>query len=164
MRGSSSLLSGPRVREATPADAVAVVALHREFAAYLRGLGDTTDFRLDEKAFRRDGFGPHRAFVTLVAESDALIGGYVMYHGGYDADRAVRIVHVIDLYVAPEMRRRGVGRALIAAASTAGREMGATELQWSVFEPNALAFDFYEALGAETVRGLRSMRLALGPH
>lgn len=159
---SHSPSSGMHVREATPADAVAVVALHREFAAYLRDLGDTTDFRFDEKAFRRDGFGPGRAFVTLVVELGDMIAGYLMYHPGYDVDRAERIVHVVDLYVAPEMRRRGVGRALIASVSAVGREIGAVELQWSVFEPNSLAFDFYKALGADQVRGLRYMRLTLG--
>lgn len=146
-------------REATPADAVAVVALHREFANYLRALGDTSEFRLDEKGFCRDGFGVTRGFSTIVAESDETIVGYAMYHPGYDSDRAMRVVHVIDLYVALEARRRGVGRGLIDAVSAAARELGAAELQWAVFEPNALAFDFYAALGAVPMRGLRYMRL-----
>jgi hypothetical protein len=56
------------VRPSRIEDAVAVGRMARAFADYLRGLGDPTDFRFDEDAFRRDGFGPDPAFFGLIAE------------------------------------------------------------------------------------------------
>jgi GNAT superfamily N-acetyltransferase len=68
---------------------------------------------------------------------------------------------VIDLFVDPEARRRGVGRGLIVAVSAAARAEGSAALIWTVYQPNRLAFVFYEGIGAETVRDLAMMRLRL---
>jgi ribosomal protein S18 acetylase RimI-like enzyme len=108
------------IRRATAADAHAIGALAKEFQAYLRALGDRTQFEFTAETYLRDGFGPHPAF--LVAELDGEVIGYLLYHFGYDTDRAMRLLHVIDLYVQASKRRRGIGEALMrAAARSAGR-------------------------------------------
>ncbi len=151
------------VRAAGPGDAARIAELHDQFKLYLRGLGDDTDFRFDAAAYLRDGFGPSAAFGGLVAECNSVVGGYLLYHPGYDVDRARRQLHVVDLFVEERLRRRGVGRALWGEAENVGRRLGAHELYWSVFEPNQLAHDFYRRLGAEHVSGLRYLRLPLTP-
>jgi len=60
------------VREALATDAPAVDRLAKQFASYLRNLGDQTDFKLTAEAYRRDGFGLRPAFKGLVAEDDGL--------------------------------------------------------------------------------------------
>jgi len=68
---------------------------------------------------------------------------------------------MIDLFVDPKARRRGVGRDLIAAVSAAARAEGSAALIWTVYRPNRLALVFYEGIGAEAVRDLAIMRLRL---
>jgi len=145
------------IRPATPADAGQIGRLAAQFAAYLRGLGDRTDFRFTAETYVRDGFGPNPAFAGLVAESEGQVIGYLLYHFGYDTDRALRLVHVIELYVQAAARGRGAGRALMEEAARIGRAAGAPELLWAVYRPNQLAARFYEGLGAQDIKDLKFM-------
>jgi ribosomal protein S18 acetylase RimI-like enzyme len=150
------------VRPSRIADAEAVGRMAAAFADYLRAMGDTACFRFDAEAFRRDGFGPDAAFSGFFAEAGAEAAGYLHYHFGYDSDEAVRIVHVVDLWVEPAFRGAGIGRALMEAAAAAGRRHGAAYLLWSVYQPNRLAARFYEGLGARRVEALDFMMLETG--
>lgn len=145
------------IRTATVADAYAIGELAKEFQAYLRALGDRTQFEFTAETYLRDGFGPNPAFSGLVAELDGEVVGYLLYHFGYDTDRAMRLLHVIDLYVQEAKRRRGVGEALMQAVAKRCQEAGGRELVWSVFVPNKLAFQFYERLGAKHIQELKLM-------
>jgi len=147
------------IRAATAEDADSIGAMAQEFAAYLRSLGDPTPFAFDAEAFRRDGFGADPAFAGLVAELEGRAAGYLLYHPAYDVDRAMRLLHIVDLWVRPECRRSGIGRALMEAAAAKARAMEARELIWSVYIPNTLAARFYERLGAKTIDDLQFMHL-----
>jgi GNAT superfamily N-acetyltransferase len=147
------------IRPSRIEDAAAVGRMASAFADYLRGLGDTTDFRFDENAFRRDGFGPDPAFFGLIAEQDGAPVGYLHYHFGYDADAAARLMFIADLWVEPQARGSGAGRALMQEAARIGREKQAGLLIWAVYRPNKLAAGFYERLGAHYVRDLDFMMI-----
>jgi len=147
------------VRPSRIEDAESVGRMARAFADYLRGLGDDTDFRFDAEAFRRDGFGPNPAFAGLIAEQDGKAVGYLHYHFGYDADAAARMIHIVDLWVEPQARGLGAGRALMREAARIGREKDATLLFWAVYKPNRLAAGFYERLGARYLRDLDFMMI-----
>jgi len=149
------------IRTATLDDAHCIGQLAKQFADYLRSLGDTTDFQFNTQAYLRDGFGPRPAFFGIVAELEGQVIGYLLYHSGYDTDYAVRLLHVVDLYVEERFRGRGVGRALMQEAATRGRQEGAKGLIWSVFSANRRAAEFYERLGARYVRGLDLMYLEI---
>ncbi len=138
------------IRPARASDAQAIGILARQFADYLRELGDTTEFKLTAQAYLRDGFGLRPAFQGLVAEERSLVG-YLLYHFGYDSDAATRNLHIVDLYVEASARRRGVGKALMERAATIARDGGAEEMIWSVYRGNADAAAFYEKLGAQRV-------------
>ncbi|HWA43738.1 MAG TPA: GNAT family N-acetyltransferase [Hypericibacter adhaerens] len=145
------------VRLSRVEDAEDVGRMAAAFADYLRALGDETDFRFDAAAFRRDGFGPDRAFIGLIAEQAGRPVGYLHYHLGYDADSAQRMVVLADLWVEPDARGLGVGRALMREAARQGRERQAPLLFWAVYKPNRLAAGFYEKLGARYLRELDFM-------
>ena len=142
---------GLTVRPARAEDADSVGDLAKQFAGYLRGLGDTTDFQLTAEAYLRDGFGSQRAFAGLVAEVDGRVIGYLLYHFGYDSDAAAPTLHLADLYVDSALRKRGAGRALMTAAASIARARGAREMIWSVYHANELATAFYEKLGAQRI-------------
>jgi ribosomal protein S18 acetylase RimI-like enzyme len=145
------------IRTTTRDDAEAIGEFARQFADYLRSLGDPTDFRFNAEAYLRDGFGPNPAFSGLVAELDGRIAGYLLYNFSYDTDKAIRLLHVLDLYVHDSARRHGAGRALMQAAAQICREAGGSELFWVVYSHNRLAFAFYESLGAQYAKDLQIM-------
>lgn len=151
--------TGFRIRAAEEGDSTQIGLLAGQFADYLRGLGDQTDFNFNAEAYLRDGFGSDPAFEGIVASRDDTILGYLLYCPGYDTDRGVRLLHVLDLYVRDDARRQGVGRALMLEAASICRLRGSRELVWSVYEPNKLAVEFYEGLGARHVVGLALMTL-----
>lgn len=146
-----------QIRPALPEDADAIARLYGQFADYLRSLGDSTDFRFDAASYLRDGFGPNPAFAGLVAEVADQVVGYLLYHFGYDTDRAIRVLHVIDLFVDPAARGQGIGKALMYSAAQLCRAGGGSELFWAVYKPNKLAADFYQRLGARYVEDLDYM-------
>ena len=147
------------IRPARESDADAIGTLAAEFQAYLRDLGDRTEFAWGAREYLRDGFGDRAAFAGVVAELDGQVVGYALYHDGYETDRGRRLVHLIDLYVQEGARRRGVGRALMDQVAELGRARGAEIILWSVYKPNALAAVFYERLGARYTSDLVWMAL-----
>jgi len=150
---------GLTIRSALATDAPAVGSLAKQFASYLRALGDQTDFKLTTDAYLRDGFGLRPAFKGLVAEQDGKVIGYLLYHFGYDSDGAFSNLHVVDLYVDPNARKQGVGRTLMMAAAGIARQAGSQEIIWSVYHANDLATKFYQRLGAQRITGVFFMKL-----
>jgi GNAT superfamily N-acetyltransferase len=147
------------VRTALASDAPAIGILAKQFAGYLRSLGDQTEFKLTAEACLRDGFGLRPAFEGLVAEELGRVIGYLLYHFGYDSDGAFRNIHIVDLYVDANARKKGAGRALMMAVAAVAREAGAQEMIWSVYRANDLAVSFYERLGARKITDLFFMKL-----
>jgi GNAT superfamily N-acetyltransferase len=147
------------IRPALASDAQSIGNLARQFASYLRSLGDLSDFKLTAHAYLRDGFGTKPAFAGLVAEDQGKVIGYLLYHFGYDSDRASRNMHVVDLFVDRAARNRGVGKALMARAASIARETSAEEMIWSVYQPNVIASTFYERLGAQRITDVFFMKL-----
>lgn len=143
------------IRPAAATDAAAVAQLMAESAAYLRALGDdATDFKFTAETYLQDGFGPNPAFSGLVAVAEGEVVGHLLYHFGYDTDRAIRLLYVVDLMVRAKSRNQGIGKALMVRAAELARETGASELVWAVYKPNQLAARFYEGLGAEYIEDL----------
>ena len=149
------------LRPLTLDDAEAVAALYQQSAAYLRALGDDTDFQFSAQVYRRDGFGPQAAFAGLGAVLDEHLVGYLLYNFGYDTDRAMRYLCVLDLLVDEAHRRKGIGQALMQHVAVICRAAGGQELCWAVYAKNEAALRFYHRLGAEEIADLRYMRLAI---
>jgi len=147
------------IRQASRADVPTIARLAAEFAQYLRGLGDTTEFRLNADALERDGFGPEPAFDAVVAEMAGVVVGYLLYHNGYDTDAAYRLLVVADLFVTEAARGRGTGVALMREASEIAISRGAKRLVWTVYHHNTEALRFYERIGGRYAQDLRLMFL-----
>ena len=95
------------IRPALETDARDIGNLAQQFAGYLRELGDQSEFNLTAARYLRDGFGERPAFSGIVGEDNGTVVGYLLYHFGYDSDAAERILHIADLYVDRDHRRRG---------------------------------------------------------
>lgn len=151
-----------QIREILPEDAPEIARLHAQSAAYLRALGDTTDFKFSADIFLRDGFGENQAFWGLVMAEGEQLWGYCLYNFTYDTDRAMRILFVLDLLVDEGGRGKGIGKALMQAAETIAHEKACAALQWAVYLPNKAAIGFYEAFGGEMLDEIRIMGKDIG--
>lgn len=149
------------IRKLSADDVDVVQDMVMEFGAYLKELGDSWQHHFTAEKYLADGFGPNPAFKGFIAERDGQALGYILLSPNYDVDRGMRIEIVIDLWVRKLARRSGAGRALINAAMQAARLSGAQSLLWSVYQPNRLAFDFYQAIGGKLVADLDWMYLDL---
>jgi len=132
------------IRPATAADAADIARLANALDAS-DGPG-TQPYSAD--VIRRDGFGPHPAFTVLLAELDGRAIGYALFMDIYNSDLAAPGVLLSDLFVEPEARGCGIGRALIAAVAREAVARGAKSVSWGVLERNAAARGFYARLGA----------------
>jgi GNAT superfamily N-acetyltransferase len=140
-------------------DSGEIERLYAQSAAHLRAVGDESDFRFGAGACLRDGFGEDPAFAGIVVEQGQGLIGYLLYTWGYDTDRAMRHLFVIDLLVDERVRGLGVGRALMARAAAVCRARGGGELFWAVYEKNESAMAFYRRLGAVDLAHLRFMTM-----
>jgi ribosomal protein S18 acetylase RimI-like enzyme len=147
------------IRPILPDDAESIERLYGQSAAHLRSVGDQTDFRFNAESYRRDGFGSPPAFSGVIAIVDGAPAGYLLYTVGYDTDRAIRDLFMIDLAVDERLRGRGIGTALMERAAAICRDAGGAQLFWAVYAGNQSALTFYRRLGAEPIRDVLFMRL-----
>jgi GNAT superfamily N-acetyltransferase len=142
------------VRAMRPEDAADVVEMARALAA---AVGDTEP-NLVESDLIRDGSGPERWFDCLVAEVSGRLGGYVLMCKGFEAHTASRRLWLGDFYVRPDVRRNGVGSALMAAVARHALQLGCDAVYWELWRMNVVGDAFYRRLRAEEAADLAIMR------
>jgi ribosomal protein S18 acetylase RimI-like enzyme len=104
--------------------------------------------RLDEERLRLHLFGQRPYAEALVAEDAGAVVGFALFFHNYSTFRAQPGLYLEDLFVVPECRDRGHGKALLTALARLAVERGCARLEWSVLDWNAPAIGFYRALGA----------------
>lgn len=139
-------MSGIAVRPATVEDVPALALL----VAALRAHQKDPIGHLNESALRRDGFGEDPEFSILIAERDRRPIGYALFTESYEPAFAARGLYLADLYVRPEARRSGAGRALVQAVAAEAGRRERSFVWWTSLAANAEAHAFYAALGAAT--------------
>ncbi len=93
--------------------------------------------------------GPHPWSILRIAEVEGTVAGFITASPAYDSERAAGAYIIVDLYVRPDFRRRGIARALMAAMAAQARSEGARCLWWGVDDGDDEATAFYISLGAE---------------
>lgn len=134
------------IRSATVEDAPLVLRFIRELAEYERLAHECVATEADVRATL---FGPQPQAGVLIAEADGEPAGWALFFHNYSTFLARRGLYLEDLFVRPEMRGRGVGRALLARLAAIARERGCGRFEWSVLDWNESAIGFYRSLGAE---------------
>ncbi len=134
----------PRIR---PLEARDLDALAAMVAALNEAEGYDPARSPDAAALRTAYLGEAAGATCLVAEDGALLG-YVTLHATFETTDASQGAYIGDLFVVPTARRRGIGRALLAAASRVVRSRGGTQLWWTALPGNAEAQAFYTRIGA----------------
>ena len=94
-------------------------------------------------------FGERRYAETLIAQDDGEAVGFALFFHNFSTFLAQPGIYLEDLFVVPEQRGRGVGRALLERLAQVAVDRGCGRLEWAVLDWNKDAIKFYERLGAE---------------
>ncbi|MFF7473735.1 GNAT family N-acetyltransferase [Streptomyces sp. NPDC008092] len=146
------------IRAATENDVPEIRAMIRELAAYERAVEQA---RATEEQLREALFGAHPAAHALVAEDESTGGlvGYALWFPRFSTWTGTRGMHLEDLYVRPDARGGGHGRALLAALAAFCLSNGFERFEWWVLAWNERVVDFYRSLGVEFLDDWRICRL-----
>jgi GNAT superfamily N-acetyltransferase len=145
------------IRPAGPGDVPAILALIRELADYEKALAEVRNTSDDLRAAL---FGPAPAIFAHVAEHEGRVAGFALWFVNYSTWTGRHGIYLEDLYVTPELRGSGLGRALLAELAAICVQRGYARLDWAVLDWNAPALGFYASLGAESLDGWRLRRLS----
>jgi GNAT superfamily N-acetyltransferase len=148
------------IRPARPEDAGMIANLVRELAVYEKLEAFATATAED---FRRHLFGERPCAETLIAEVAGEPVGFAMAFPTFSTFRGQPGMYLEDLFVRPEHRGRGVGKALLATFARLAVERGYGRLEWAVLDWNAPAIGFYQSLGARPMDDWTVYRVDDGP-
>ena len=135
------------LRDATPDDLPAIADLIRALAEYER-LADEVVWT--DEQLRESLFGPDAVPRVLLAEVDDAVAGMAIWFPTYSSFLARPGIWLEDLFVRPEHRGRGLGRALLDHLF---ERAGDGRLEWAVLDWNTPSIEFYDSLGAHPVPG-----------
>jgi GNAT superfamily N-acetyltransferase len=154
-------------RVASPADIPLILAFIRDLAEYERLLHEV---EATEDDIRRDLFGENPRCFCDIAEDKGRPVGFALWFYNYSTFRGRAGIYLEDLFVKPDFRGGGAGKALLRRLAQRCVDADLGRLEWAVLNWNAPSIAFYDSLGASakddwTVRRLDGdalVRLAEG--
>ena len=152
----TALAAKVQVRPARPEDAALIYGFIRGLAEYEKLL-DEVEATQDDIAGHLFGEAP-RAFCDI-AEADGTPVGFALWFYNYSTFRGRHGIYLEDLFVVPEARGLGAGKALLQRLAQRCQEENLARLEWSVLDWNAPAIEFYQRLGATVMPDWRICRM-----
>lgn len=146
----------PDIRPATRADARDLLALIRALADYEK-LAHMVS--ADEAMLERELFAPGSPAEALVCRIGGEAVGMAIYFHNFSTFLGRRGLYLEDLFVKPEHRGRGYGKALLLATARIARERKCGRFEWMVLDWNTPSIRFYESLGAVRMDEWRLFRV-----
>lgn len=122
-------------------------------AELIRGLAHfeklESEVVMTEELLAKNLFGPRPYAETLLAEDGGAVVGFALFFHNFSTFLAQPGIYLEDLFVIPERRGHGIGRALLERLAQVAVERGCGRLEWAVLDWNRAAIGFYERLGAQ---------------
>jgi GNAT superfamily N-acetyltransferase len=137
------------LRDAVAADVPAILRLIHGLADYERAPDAVTATGED---LLRDGFGERPLFHVVLAEWDGEAVGFAFYFFNYSTWQGRPGLYLEDLFVVPEFRGWGIGKALLVRLARIAVEKGCGRYQWQVLDWNEPSIRFYESMGGRVLR------------
>jgi GNAT superfamily N-acetyltransferase len=144
------------IRMARPDDAPTIAALVRELAAFVK---HEHQAKATADDFRRHLFGDKPVARAALAEVNGQAVGFALWFSTFSTFRGQPGLYVEDLFVRPEYRGRGIGKALLAAVAAQALENACGRVEWSVLKWNSGALGFYRSLGAQVLDEMTTCRI-----
>jgi GNAT superfamily N-acetyltransferase len=144
------------IRAATPADVPEILRLIRELAVYekLEHMAVGTDATLRESLF-----GAQPAAEAIVAEVEGRAVGFALYFTTFSTFLCKPGIHLEDLFVEPQHRGSGIGKALLRHLARLAVQRGCGRLEWNVLDWNTPSIRFYESLGSTIMKEWQLVRM-----
>ena len=144
------------IRNATPQDIPLILEFIRELATYEREPEAAVARKED---LQRDGWGPEPKFRVVIAEWEQQPAGFALFFYNYSTWQGRPGLYLEDLFVRPQFRGRGIGKALLVHLARLALEENCGRFQWQVLDWNQPSINFYEALGAKKMTEWITMRV-----
>ncbi len=147
------------IRPARAGDEHTLFSLIRALAEYVK-LSHTVTGSPEQLAC--DLFGPRPAAEALLVEANEQPLAFALFFHNYSTFLTQRGLYLEDIFVLPEHRGRGIGKALLSEVAKIAHSRGCRRLEWSVLDWNASAIGFYQSLGASVLADSRTCRVTAG--
>ncbi len=134
-----------KIRAATEVDVPQILGLIQDLAEYERLPHEVV---ATEDLLRDHLFGEHPAAEVLIGELDGEPAGFALFFHNFSTFLGRPGIYLEDLYVRPEHRGHGIGRALLIRLGQIAQERECGRLGWSVLDWNEPSIGFYKSLGA----------------
>ena len=145
-----------KLRKAIAEDIPRILSFIQELAEYERAPNAVS---CTEKDLRRDGFGPSPRFHVIIAEWNGEPAGMAFFFYNYSTWQGRPGIFIEDLFVRPQFRGKGIGRALISRLAKTAIAEQCYGVRWEVLEWNKPAIDVYQHIGSKFREGWRIMQL-----
>ena len=145
------------IRPATPADAGLIHSFIRALAEYEKLLHEVA---ATEDDIAQSLFGETPRLFCDIAEADGAPVGFAVWFYNYSTFTGRHGIYLEDLFVNPEARGLGAGKALLRRLAERCRDEGLTRLEWAVLDWNAPSIAFYDSLGASAKTDWITRRLS----
>jgi GNAT superfamily N-acetyltransferase len=144
------------IRPATQSDLPLIAELIRALADYEKL---AQEVRFDEATLAEKLFGARPYAEVLIGEIDGTPQGFALFFHNFSTFEGKPGIYLEDLFVRPEARGSGLGKALLTRLAGLAVERDCARLEWSVLDWNAPAIGFYQSLGARLMDGWTGMRV-----
>lgn len=144
------------IRPASPSDLPLIAELIRALAVYEKLAHEV---RFDEAVLGEKLFGARPYAEVLIGELDGDPQGFALFFHNFSTFEGRPGIYLEDLFVRPEARGSGLGRALLARLAALAVERDCARLEWSVLDWNEPAIGFYRKLGAAMMDEWTVMRV-----
>ena len=149
-------MTGFEIRTATEADVPVILQLIRDLATYERAPEAVV---ATEAGLREVLFGAKPSAEVLLALENKEPVGFAVYFHNFSTWLGRAGLYLEDLFVRPEMRGKGYGRALLIRLAQISKERGCGRMEWAVLDWNESAIQFYRKLGATPMHEWTVFRL-----
>jgi GNAT superfamily N-acetyltransferase len=139
-------VTGCTIRPAIEADVLLILSFIQKLAEYERLRNECV---ATEEKLRATLFGEKRFAEVLIAEWNGAPAGFALFFHNYSTFLAKPGLYLEDLFVDPEMRGNGIGKALLVRLAQIALERGCGRFEWWVLDWNEPSINFYKSLGAE---------------
>ena len=141
-----AVIDGFHIDPATVADVPLILSLIKGLAEYEKL---TSEVRATEDALRASLFGQQPDAEVVIARSEGQPVGFALFFHTYSTFLGQRGLYLEDLFVLPEWRGRGAGRALLTHLAKIAADRDCGRFEWAVLDWNEPAITFYKSLGAK---------------
>ncbi|MDO8548642.1 MAG: GNAT family N-acetyltransferase [Ignavibacteria bacterium] len=144
------------LRFAEEKDIPVIFSLIKELAEYEKLLDKVT---VTEERLKENLFGKRKYAEVIIAELDGKPAGQALFFHNFSTFMGKPGIYLEDLFVKPEFRGKGIGKALLRKLIEIAKERNCGRVEWVVFDWNKPAIDFYKKLGAVEMSGWLIYRL-----